>query len=237
MSASASSRSWPPEAYAPRAASRARDGSPMSTSSNERIFPLEVRPLGRILLGGEPVLADREPGLGIPGGDQDLVEEREHLRPHSGFPRHLEQRLANAWMFGVAGGHLGEETEGAGGIAQPEPSQLGDLNAEIGVEERRREPLLERPGQVGGAIELGGELLQLGCGGHVVRLPRQPVACDQEPFHRIDGGRRHRELQAGGKLGVGSRSARTDTSPSRSCAASKARAMRASRRADCSGAR
>ena len=168
-------------------------------------LPLEVRPLGRILLGGEPVLADREPGLGIPGGDQDLVEEREHLPPpRSGFPRHLEQRLANAWMFGVAGGHLGEEAEGAGGIAQPEPSQLGDLEREIGVEERRREPLLERPGQVGGAIELGGELLQLGRGGHVVRLPRQPVARDQEPFHRVDGGRRHRELQAGGKLGMGS---------------------------------
>ncbi len=187
----------------PRAASRARDGSPMSTSRSERISPW------RWALSAGSCSAARRSSRTVsrvsasPGGDQDLVQEGEHTAPpRSGLPRHLEQRLAYARVVGVAGGHLCEEPEGARRIAQPEPAQLGDPEREVGIEERQPRAAVRatRPGRP--AIELGGQLLQLRRGGHVVWIPRQPVARQQQPLHRIDGRRRHRELQARGEVGV-----------------------------------
>ena len=163
----------------------------------------KVRPLDRILLGGEPVLPDREPGLHVGRRREDLIDLRQRLpsqRPRlAGL---LEERQAHAGVVGVARGHLGEEPQGAGGVAQAEPPELGDPERQVGVEERRREPLLERPGQVGRKVELGGELLHLGRGRDVVRIAGQPLPREAEPLERVGGLGQSRQVQAGRHVGV-----------------------------------
>ena len=164
---------------------------------------LEVRPLGRVLLAGEPVLADREPRLHVLRRREHLIDERQRVPPlHAGLPGHLEDRLAHAGVIRVGGRQLREQAKRAGGVAQPEPPELGDPERHLGVEERRREALLERPGQVGRSVELHGELLHLGSGRHVVRIARQPRPRLLQPLHRVDGRRRHGQLQAGRDVGM-----------------------------------
>ena len=198
-------------------------------------LPLEVGSLGRVLLGGQPVLPDREPRLQVPRRRERLVDGCQRIPPERPrLSRHLEEGLPHARVVRVVGRHLGEQAQGARGVAQPEPPQPGDPEGHLGIEERRGEPLLQRPGQVGRAVELLRELLHLGGRGDVVRVARQALPCVLQTLDRVGGGWRDRQLQPGREVGVVGQLGEDSQESFPVLGRLEARAVRTRSRADCS---
>ncbi len=164
---------------------------------------LQLGPLGRVLLDGKPVLPHGDAGLPVGAVVEALVHLDERVPAHpAGQDRQLEQGLPRAQVVRLVCEQLREQPERAGGIPEPDAAQLRELEGEVGVEECRREPLLEPPGEVARPVELGGQERELGGGGRILGISPQARPGKREPLERVDGRGRRGQLETGRHVGV-----------------------------------